>query len=73
MIENPATSGLWDYQPISKELVRLGCAEVPVDMCAYGAPYKKPTMFKTNIPELQTVARSCRCVVPHEHLQGLCF
>ena len=41
-------------------------------MCTYGAPFKKPTMFKTNIPKLQTVVRSCCCVVPHGHLQGLC-
>ena len=72
MIENPATSGLWNYKPISKELVRLGCAEVPVDMCAYGAPYLRsqpcsrptslncrPSLGPVAVPSRTSICRVC--------------
>ena len=64
IVENPASSGLWEFAPVKAELEKSGCFPVLVD---YDTPYKKHTKFITN-----AVGKRCRCIVPHERLQGLC-
>ena len=44
-----------------------GVRFVVVDMCAYGAPFKKPTGFLTNAPWVWTAAKRCEDAPPHTH------
>ena len=71
-IENPAGSGLWTYPPLEAELRRSACFVVNFPMCAYGAPYMKPTRIMTNAQSLASLSRTCTCTLPHEILCGLC-
>ena len=71
-IENPRGSGLWQFAPLAAELRRSKCVVVDFPMCAYSAPYLKPTRILTNLAALTSLARTCSCTVPHEHLCGLC-
>ena len=41
-------------------------------MCAYGAPYLKPTRIMTNAQSLTPLSRTCACTLPHEIPCGLC-
>eukprot|EP00972_Heterocapsa_arctica_P013645 2014100-Heterocapsa_arctica.AAC.1 len=60
LIENPTSSGLWEYPPIRTALARLQCVDAHVDMCAYGAPFRKPTLLR----RARTSRRCCR-LYPH--------
>ncbi len=44
-----------------------GVRLVIVDMCAYGAPFKKPTGILTNAPWIFNAIRRCEDAPPHTH------
>ncbi|CAK0901720.1 unnamed protein product [Prorocentrum cordatum] len=69
-VENPASSGIWSYEPLKRELQKCSCSPVRYDACRYGAPFKKPTRFFTNAVSLGALERRCNCRVPHEILEG---
>ena len=58
-IENPTSSMLWELAPIKKLRLRNDTFEVEFRMCAYGAPYKKPTRLLTNCEALCSLQRTC--------------
>eukprot|EP00974_Lingulodinium_polyedra_P094293 9137325-Lingulodinium_polyedra.AAC.1 len=58
-IENPASSGIWHYAPLRRALRAAGAAEAPLTCCAYGAPFKKPSLRVGTIPGMQSLARAC--------------
>ena len=58
-IENPCSSMLWELAPIKKLRLRDDTFEVDFPMCAYGAPYKKPTRVLTNSEALCSLNRTC--------------
>ena len=58
-IENPTSSMLWELAPIKKLRLRNDTFEVEFPMCAYGAPYKKPTRLLTNCEALCSLQRTC--------------
>ena len=80
-LENPRSSYLWRYSPISKLLDHA--VDVDFDQCAYGlAPpgvickksdscsrIKKPTRVRTNLLQLQHLARKWSCA--HKHFTCL--
>ena len=43
MKEQPSTSLMLDYEPVSTFLAAHAVAWVVVDVCAFGAPWRKPT------------------------------
>jgi site-specific DNA-cytosine methylase len=53
-IENPCSSMAW-MLPALQKLAQLGAQTHTFDSCAYGAPWKKPTSFMTNVPQLQAL------------------
>ncbi|CAK0839789.1 unnamed protein product [Prorocentrum cordatum] len=69
-VENLATSGIWAYGPLKKELQKSSCSPVRYDACRYGAPFKKLTIFNTSVVSLGALDRRCSCRVPHEILEG---
>ncbi|CAK0877143.1 unnamed protein product [Prorocentrum cordatum] len=69
-VENPASSGIWSYEPLKRELQKCSCSPVRYDACRYGAPFKKSTIFFTNAVSLGALDRRCNCRVPREILEG---
>ena len=80
-LEQPVSSLMWRYPSIAKlrslaKIVGSGIYFFIMDMCAHGAcvpgegPIKKPTGVLTNNPALLSLARRCRCKVPHIKLEG---
>ena len=58
LVENPAQSGLWDLEAITKAITRNpGWKVVRVDRCAYGRLEQKGTKFLTNV-DWQPVGRT---------------
>ena len=67
-IENPASSQLWQFEPIVDLRSLLGTFFVRFDMCAYDAPHKKPTSLLTNVFELAYLDKRCPGVsASHKH------
>lgn len=73
-IENPLESFIWERKSMQRLAARKGMAWVELDQCAYGGPYKKPTMILTNAPWLRPGKR-CSEAPPHSHttLEGKVF
>ncbi|CAK0803468.1 unnamed protein product, partial [Prorocentrum cordatum] len=69
-VENPASSGIWAYEPLKRELHKCSCSPARYDSCRYGAPFKKPTIFCASAVSLGALDRRCSCRVPHEILEG---
>ncbi|CAK0862131.1 unnamed protein product, partial [Prorocentrum cordatum] len=55
VIENPRSSHLWSWPPLESLLRRAAAVRVELDMCAFGAAWKKPTLLVGN---LQGLARA---------------
>lgn len=69
--ENPKTSALYQWPPMARELKRLKCDFIQVDMCRFGAPFQKSGLFASNLPNLRSyIGLLCTCTQPHLRLQG---
>ena len=64
-VENPLSSKLWSFDPISKLHSLPGTADFFFDMCRYGSQFKKPTKILSNIAGLSKL--SARCTRDHSH------
>ena len=71
-LENPYRSGLFEIPCIARALAALHAFPVIYDCCAWGACYMKRTELRTNVPQLNGLARACHDMPKHthEHLQG---
>ena len=58
-LEQRATSLVWLYEPIANLLLKDGTYLVTVDVCMYGAPWKKPTGLAANFEAIEEVSRYC--------------
>jgi len=70
LLENPWSSGLWRWEPLRRELRRLGSVGQLVHMCAHGCAWKKPTCLHTNLPGSERLQRTCPGHKEHVRLQG---
>ena len=64
-IENPSTSRLWNFEPITRLLADQSVCQVTFPTRMYGGDHKKPTTIVTNIPTLESLA--CKCCHPFRH------
>ena len=64
-LENPASSMLWLTDDVRQLEAYAGAVQVYVDMCQYGSPHKKPTVFLASDPAFLIMAR--RCTADHAH------
>ena len=58
-IENPASSRLFQFEPLLKALHLGPVSFVTFEMCQYGEPYKKSTCIATSSPHLGRLGRRC--------------
>lgn len=65
-IENPEGSYIWELKSFKRLAKKPGVFSVLLHQCAYGAPWKKPTIILTNCPWLRKCLK-CEDVRPHEH------
>ena len=70
-IENPASSELWSYPPWARLLRQSGAVDAVFPMCRLGADYAKATRMSGTLPGLQKLDCRCRCVLLHEHVNGM--
>ena len=68
--EQPWTSLMWIYAPVKAFLTKYCEALAYVDVCAFGAPWKKPTGLATNFDKILLLIRYCTCTKPHQILRG---
>ena len=59
--EQPWTSLMWIYPPVKAFLAKCGEAFAYVDVCSYGAPWKKPTGLAANFKKILELVRYCSC------------
>ncbi|CAE8612690.1 unnamed protein product, partial [Polarella glacialis] len=69
-IENPRSSRLWNFHPVSELLQLPHTHWFHWDMCMYDSPNKKPTATMTNCPSLAGLARACQGGRKHLVLRG---
>ncbi|CAE8638853.1 unnamed protein product, partial [Polarella glacialis] len=69
-IENPRSSRLWNFHPVSELLQLPHTHWFHWDMCMYDSPNKKPTATMTNCPSLAGLARACQGGHKHVVLRG---
>ena len=69
-LENPQSSRLWRFPPISALRGTTNFKEIIFDHCRYGRSYKKPTAIWTNTPALEDLGGRCLGGHFHVHLQG---
>ena len=65
MLEQPATSLMWLSKPIFELVARLTTFLVTIDVCMFGAPWRKPTSLAANFPGIMRLFR--RCDGQHRH------
>ena len=70
VVENPQASRLWQWPPLSRELVASRCEFVTVDMCCFDAAWRKPTKLCGNLAGLSGLACRCPGHAEHVRLQG---
>ena len=58
-IENPASSLLWLDEAIKRLELGTGAVKVMIDMCQFGAKFKKPTCLMTTSKGLRRMRRIC--------------
>ncbi|CAK0850565.1 unnamed protein product, partial [Prorocentrum cordatum] len=73
VLENPRSSGLWNWQPLRRQLRQLCCERREIHTCAYGAAWKKTTGLCSNLPNFSDAIRSCPGCQRHVILQGSVF
>ncbi len=69
-LENPASSRLFDWSPLRTFFQKYARCNFVLDMCAYGAPYRKSTRIVSSYGPLVHLACRCPGNHQHEHLQG---
>ncbi|CAK0835822.1 unnamed protein product, partial [Prorocentrum cordatum] len=71
VIENPRSSHLWSWPPLERLLRRAAAVRVELDMCAFGAAWKKPTLLVGNLQGLERMEARCPRHARHVVLQGV--
>lgn len=69
-IKHLSSSALWSFSPIGALAGLPHVRSVSWDMCAYGAPHRKPTQLLTNVPELESLSATCSRSHFYRRLQG---
>ena len=69
-IENPRSSGFWQFGPISGLLALKGSHFINFDSCAFGSPHQKPTSLLSNLFCLDALAQPCPKNHVHVHIIG---
>ena len=69
-LENPASSGIFRWEPLERLAVKSKAKAVTFDCCAYGSIFMKPTTLLGTLPGLDALGRRCKGNHWHEHLQG---
>ena len=70
VVENPASSALWTWPPMMKQIRRSRAAEVVLHMCAFGACYRKATQLAGTLPGFDSLGRKSPGDHYHEQLKG---
>lgn len=60
VIENPARSALFAWEPLRSHLERCGAVSARLDQCRFNRPYRKPTLLVGTLDGLESWSRSCR-------------
>ena len=68
--EQPWTSLMWIYPPVVAFMAKYCEARAYVDVCMFGAPWKKPTGLAANFEKILELVRYCACTKPHQILRG---
>ena len=68
--EQPWTSLMWVYGPVKAFMLKYCEGMAYVDVCFFGAPWKKPTGLAANFKGIEDLSRWCCCVRPHQILRG---
>ena len=69
-LEQPASSLMWLFGPVARLIERAGVWIATIDVCMFGAPWRKPTSLAAIFSAIMRLCR--RCVGRHSHisLQG---
>ena len=70
MKEQPSTSIMLDFAPVSLLFVAHAVISVIIDVCAFGAPWRKPIVIVAHFADVSVLKRKCSCTSPHLSLQG---
>ena len=69
-LENPKSSRLWNWPPLSEYLTAHGHYVAEVHYCQFKCSYQKATYFAGSFPEVMQLQRLCDGSHGHELLQG---
>ena len=69
-LEQPTTSLMWLYAPIAALIAKVTTFLVIIDVCMFGAPWRKPTTLAANFREITQLYRRCDGSHDHISLQG---
>ena len=61
---------MWIYPPVKAFLLKYCEAKAYIDVCSFGAPWKKPTGLAANFENILELVRYCTCTRPHQILRG---
>ena len=70
MPEQPATSLMWFFEPVARLLRSASTYLATIDVCMYGAPWRKPTSLAANFYQIVRLVRHCDGCHAHISLQG---
>ena len=66
-IENPANSFIWLLKSMTRVAKNQTVNKVVGDQCMFGGEYVKPTLWLTNAPHLNILAKRCPGLPKHVH------
>ena len=69
-LEQPATSLMWLWGPIAELIAKASTYLATIDVCMYGAPWRKPTTLAANFAQILRLVRKCDGSHSHLCLQG---
>ena len=70
ILEQPATSLMWLYGEVAILLNKATTYLAVIDVCMYGAPWRKPTSLASNFHGILLLVRRCNGRHSHISLQG---
>ena len=70
MLEQPATLLMWLFLPIAALIAKVTIFLVVIDVCMFGAAWRKPTTLAANVGEIAGLFRRCDGRHGHISLQG---
>ena len=70
MLEQPTTSLMWLYAPIAAFIAKITTFLVVIDVCMFGAPWRKPTTLAASFRVITQLFRRCDGTHGHVSLQG---